>query len=206
MRQHNKILNIILWAFCAFFAVSFIALALGMVLFLINIMDTSIDAGENIARVDWLPESSSRICWFKSNLSYAVEFDIPEKDFLVWVDSAEGKKRFRLGEVEPIAPTDHYSNWFYVPRYTKFLTPGRRSEKQLPPEPPDGLKIVHGPIPENEVGASGDVPTPDIEGDVQVMAGPRQGWMYHHSYGNGGGIWLAYDSETGRAFYYHSPR
>lgn len=206
MKLLKKILNITVYAFCAFVAVSLFVFLLGVVLLIVNITDTSIDAGEDVARVDWLPGSSSRVCWFKSNLSYAVEFNIPEKDFLEWVDSAEGRKQFTFGDIKPIAPTDQYPYWFYVPRYIKYLTPEHRSEKSLPPEPPEDLKIVHNSKPKNDASESRDALNPNCDNGIQSMASPQHGWMYYHSYGNGGGIWLAYDSDTSRVFYYHSPR
>ena len=200
----RKSLKVLTYIFCAFIIASLLALTLGMVLLLYTVLDTSIEAGENVARVDWLPEASSRICWFKSNLSYAVEFDIPERDFLEWAASPEGKKRFHLGDIKPIVPNDRYPYWHYVSRYINYLTPERRREKNLPPEPPDDLKIVHNPRPDADA-SKGD-PEPSFSDGIQQNACPRRGWMYEHSYGNGGGIWLVFDSDIGRVFYYHSPR
>lgn len=213
MSHFKKILKAILYIYCALVLVLGFGFILGIGLMLYNILDTSIDAGENVARVEWLPDSASRICWFRSNLSYAVEFDIAEKDFLDWAGSAAAKKKFGLGDVRPIAPSSQppfgYLVPLYttVPRYTRYLTRERREEKKLAPEPPEELKriAVSTRDGKNSVDSRGQ-PTPDHQDDLQTSVASERGWMYERSFGNGGGIWLAYDAGAARVFYYSSPR
>lgn len=183
----------------------------GLGMLLVYYAAIAFEAGEDASRVDWLPESAARICWYRSYLNTAVEFDMPEEDFLAWARSENGKKNFMLGEIEPIGKTDWFYFQYALPRYTKFLVPEYRLEKGLPPLPPVDLRVLRPPEPDGEEKIDMAVddrghPRHDFRDGVQLRYVPEHGCKYEKIYGNGGGVWLAYDADLGRAFYYTCPR
>ena len=50
----------------------------------IHIELTRCDTAENVATVDWLPDTASNISYCKTYLNTAYEFDMTESEFLAW--------------------------------------------------------------------------------------------------------------------------
>lgn len=60
------------------------------ILFCIGLMlcsgcDNKAEYGEDLSSVSWLPESASKISYYRSYNYTAYEFDISEEDFFLWV-------------------------------------------------------------------------------------------------------------------------
>ena len=74
---------------------------------------TYAETGISIASVDWLPETSSNVSFYRSYLNTAYEFDISERGFRDW-------SRWELEEIsEPVR----------IPRFLEYST--------APPQEPD---------------------------------------------------------------------
>lgn len=133
----------------------------------LNFMN-QIERGEDLAAVDWLPASASKISFAKCHNWQLFEFDISEDGFEAWAD------RWDVSEI---------SEPFYITRYTmlesdqSFLLDGNESELgELPEEIPEYIAVV------------------------------RNGLAYGKKYSNHGGIYVAYDRDEGRAYFYSSKR
>ena len=59
------------------------------------------ETAENLAHVDWLPESASNVSYYKSYSFTAYEFDISESDFKRWA-------RWNLEEIKEPVTVDRY--------------------------------------------------------------------------------------------------
>lgn len=165
------------------------------------------EAGEDAPGVDWLPAKATRVCWFDSWNNIAFEFDLPEEDFLAWV--AAEKDRFGASKLEPAdgpPPPDTFR--FSVLRYLAFLTPEKRAEAGLPLDPPEALRFVTRSPPTPEEWAEIEKLPEDQRRILQQQesVAPAKGWRYLERYTNGGGRYLAYDADRGRAYYYFARR
>lgn len=159
----------------------------GLVMYGIYDMFFGFEAGENVAHVDWLPDTASRICWFRNSLNRAVEFDMAEQDFLAWAKSERARDEFMLGELSPLDPAAKEPR--EVTRYLHFLDPEFRAKAGLPPEPPGGIA---------NIGLAGEK-----QGGVwtKTRATPKRGWKYEKSTRPDNINIVVYDADQGRVYY-----
>lgn len=187
-----------------------IGLAIAAVLgsYLSYVMMFQYELGENVRRVDWLPPTATRVCWYRSYLNTAVEFDMPEEDFLAWVKKPETVEKYGIGEVTPIDPKDHPP--FGVARYLIYLryhTP--RASTNLPPAvPPELMDISRKDatlaevqeerrhLPEDQRWLAG----------LRTFAEPKRGWKSEVRLRPDSAHRIAYDADQGRVYYHFSLR
>lgn len=155
-----------------------LALLLGLILYAAYRDFGRVESGENLPRVSWLPESATNICFYKSYGFTAFEFDISEQDFLKWASERQLKK---LDGEE-----------FGISRYHLGL-------KDVPPAgDPPGIGA-----PKEELNAYFAAEQKHHDAISKVI---RRGYGYRLTRSNGGGHAVAYDLETGRAYYTTTPR
>lgn len=84
--------------------------------------------GEDVNRVPWLPDSASNICYYKSYVYTAYEFDISEQGFLDWAK----KHQWEISEIiEPVI----------ISRYNRFLVDTKDSDEEHSAAIYSGIKI-----------------------------------------------------------------
>lgn len=168
------------------------------------------ETGENVAHVDWLPSTASRICWWRNSLNRAVEFDMNEKDFLAWATSEQARNEFNIAELTSIGMADREKKRNHVPRYLHFLDSESRAKAGLPPELPveianmDFLRLTDKEIrtARNRLSVS-----EYWRAEVRIYAAPERGWLYDEQTTRADAVnRLVYDSDQGRAFYFWCPR
>ncbi len=86
-----------------FFAVFLVPLVLGGVYG--HYRGEIIDFGEGVERVDWLPETASKVSYYISYNYTAYEFTIPEGDFLEWVKG----KGWEVAEITSPVVVERYN-------------------------------------------------------------------------------------------------
>lgn len=130
------------------FTCCILLLPLGIILAYVYIAAIKFDAGEHEALVDWLPPEASDICWYRSHMIAAFEFDMREDDFLNWAGNAEVRQKYGIGELERIGsakqPYPPHARLFpSVTRYSYFLDDKKRKKAGLPiKQPPESRSNV----------------------------------------------------------------
>lgn len=116
---------------------------------------TTIEEGENVARVDWLPKDAAHISFHRSESYTAYEFDIPEAGFIKWTqDNSWPVSRITTKPMNIL----------------RYKVTARRKE------------------------------------DQPTSASITKGYSFSRELNNGGGTWVAYDENSGRAYFFTAPR
>ena len=129
--------------------------------------------GVHLTGVPWLPKGASDVCYYRSPLITAYEFNISERDFRHWAK--------KWGKVKPITKP------ITVTRYSDFVT--------APPNAPPNLANTmsssqfHHYMKKIQAWTS--------RSDVTI----NHGLVYRKVKGNGLGITVAYDASARRAYF-----
>ena len=140
---------------------------------------TRVEEGENVAKVDWLPEEANQVSFHKSYGFTAYEFNISEKGFL---DLA----RREGWEIKPIG-----AETVSVERYLSHRLMTALKGKSVGDS--DQEQEEHQKKYEEWKRDSRHI----------IAKGYYYKWLRGQT---GGGIWVGYDSENGRAYYHTQPR
>ena len=132
--------------------------------------------GENVAKVDWLPDAASNVSFYKSYSSTAYEFEIPEEDFV----ALGQEKKWKLLEIEGNAL-----------RVFTYRSIGKMREKYTDPAPEFATEEHIA-----EYRRQQEIIEPTV----------TNGLVYQVSGQNGGGITVVYDRTKKRAYVSASPR
>jgi hypothetical protein len=136
----------------------------------------TVEKGENVPSVEWLPPSASNVSFYHSYSWTAYEFDIDEQGFLKWA------------EEWPVAKLTG-GRVVTVPRYLRMVL-------EWPKDP-------IGPESEAEAEARFQV---QGRYQASVKKEIRRGYYYERRDSNGGGVVVGYDLDAGRAYFQSSPR
>ena len=127
---------------------------------------THYETAENLARVDWLPESASNVSYYKSYNFTAYEFNIPEPDFKQWA-------WWDLEEIKDPVKVDRYT--FFAKRRLPMgpdATPSRQLEQEYESR---SAEVAHGLFYEYRSSSSGGVSVAydRVKGRAYFQSNPR---------------------------------
>lgn len=163
----------------------------------------SFDAGENEARVDWLPPTASRVCWYRGYKATAFEFDMREEDFLAWARTPETRTRLGVDVLVPIDSSRRNPSVVYRYLYYLAVVEGR-AQAGLPPELPPEMAEVGSFGLDARALAERRQSLPARRrwtAGVRTWVQAKRGWESKTADGTDSGHRLIYDADSGRAYY-----
>lgn len=158
------------------------AILAGVALFLWKAYEgfTTVESGEHVARVSWLPEAATDVSFYRSYSFTAYEFTIPEAAFLEWANDRGWKIAKIEGEPRSIS------------RYHRGL---------------DDVPHPEEPRPDEKSRAVWEAYNAGVDKwrDATIKT-ITHSYYYEWRQTDGGGVSVVYDLDTGRAYFQSNPR
>jgi len=138
-----------------------------------------VETAENVPSVAWLPQGARNVSYSRCHVWRAHEFDIDEQGFLAWAEGM-GVTVERVG-TEP----------FTIHRYSLDAADGSYPPNLGPDATPE------------EVARREEAVERYWSVREKVI---HNGYAYRQVRTNGGGVWVGYDLDSGRAYFYYAAR